>query len=917
MNTAKKVAPKAVPKKQGIKASVVDSKKIVHAKTKKVVPKLKKTVPKSKQISIKNKAKEQTIEQNDITFHSKKMNTKFDTLEALHTKNQVQTFKLGLPTEKRIALRPIFNLLRLSSQRFPVDIEIQAIKTARYGGMFFVVIGAIFTLFFANGAFSTDTQLASVSGGIAEIATSSSAEDSAVIQVNCQDPLLFQSLACRDRVDTSPEVQFEIIDRTKDQKGTVKVTVHVPYAQRVKLFALHKNDGASFTLGLMNSVAADSWEFYWNTTTVDDGIFRLRVLVQNAHGSYEKIDSSNVTIENIPFENPNTFISPNDSMGSTTTQILATDEAVVHSTLVANVLESQNEFRFEIKDTNADSVKLYAFHTQTAKKIFLGTMYASLNDTWKYRWLSVSMQDGEYKIIAQIVTDGVPTYSSELIVKKLVSADTQETAVTTQPSLSSETTLNPEISIRLPLKSPLSGFTPLQIDVENAALVEFYAQGQKSLVRKYLGIATMLDVNTWTYRFDTNLLPDGEYSLIAVVKNMYGAYEQKISSVLISNKTPVTYTSTETDHIKALQIVGEEVQTSTSPVLESIVKSGEDKTVVEADAVFTQPQRLLKAVQQETIASELKMLANALRLKDEKSSNEIKARILSIKATLHEVDTAENVSNEQIQTALDSYIRGLILRTEEDVFATDKLIAERTKEKANEDTDTDGVSNYDEVVIYQTNPYTPDSDNDGFNDGAEILSGYDPTNAKPEALVTYESPKESGIVREDILEVTSITTELKDEDASLVNTSRPVALISGSALPNSFITLYIYSTPIVVTIKTDPDGGWNYRFDKELEDGEHQVYIGVTDNAGKIVAKSNSFGFVKTAEAFTLSTTGEEAKPEPVVVNQNSFLSDYMVYLVLSISTVAIGLVLILLGLHLDSRQRKFEAVTKQQEALV
>ena len=53
-------------------------------------------------------------------------------------------------------------------------------------------------------------------------------------------------------------------------------------------------------------------------------------------------------------------------------------------------------------------------------------------------------------------------------------------------------------------------------------------------------------------------------------------------------------------------------------------------------------------------------------------------------------------------------------------------------------------------------------------------------------------------------------------------------------------------------VKTDADGSWEYRFDKELEDGEHEVYVGVTDNAGKIIAKSEPFVFIKEAQALMM-----------------------------------------------------------------
>lgn len=42
------------------------------------------------------------------------------------------------------------------------------------------------------------------------------------------------------------------------------------------------------------------------------------------------------------------------------------------------------------------------------------------------------------------------------------------------------------------------------------------------------------------------------------------------------------------------------------------------------------------------------------------------------------------------------------------------------------DSDSDGLSNYDEINIYQTSPYLPDSDSDGVSDYDEIAAGTNP-----------------------------------------------------------------------------------------------------------------------------------------------------------------------------------------------
>jgi len=43
------------------------------------------------------------------------------------------------------------------------------------------------------------------------------------------------------------------------------------------------------------------------------------------------------------------------------------------------------------------------------------------------------------------------------------------------------------------------------------------------------------------------------------------------------------------------------------------------------------------------------------------------------------------------------------------------------------DTDSDGISDWEELNVHGTSPYLEDSDSDGFSDGDELESGNDPT----------------------------------------------------------------------------------------------------------------------------------------------------------------------------------------------
>ena len=154
--------------------------------------------------------------------------------------------------------------------------------------------------------------------------------------------------------------------------------------------------------------------------------------------------------------------------------------------------------------------------------------------------------------------------------------------------------------------------------------------------------------------------------------------------------------------------------------------------------------------------------------------------------------------------------------------------------------------------------------------------------------------------------ITTATPSIAPADEPADSQNRAAVLISGRALPNSFVTLYIFSSPIIVTVKTDAEGGWVYRFDKELEDGEHEVFVGVTDNAGKIVAKSAPFRFVKEAQAFT--PVDAEASGTALVSDDSArptLLGTNSLMIALGGMVMALGFVLLLLSLLLHRKENE------------
>lgn len=86
------------------------------------------------------------------------------------------------------------------------------------------------------------------------------------------------------------------------------------------------------------------------------------------------------------------------------------------------------------------------------------------------------------------------------------------------------------------------------------------------------------------------------------------------------------------------------------------------------------------------------------------------------------------------------------------------------------DTDGDGLTDYDEIFVYGTDPLNPDTDGDGFTDGQEVEMGTDPLDPDDPTFIhdrelhsVYFSFGEAGLTAE--------ATELLNENAEILNSA--------------------------------------------------------------------------------------------------------------------------------------------------
>lgn len=82
----------------------------------------------------------------------------------------------------------------------------------------------------------------------------------------------------------------------------------------------------------------------------------------------------------------------------------------------------------------------------------------------------------------------------------------------------------------------------------------------------------------------------------------------------------------------------------------------------------------------------------------------------------------------------------------------------------NKDTDSDGLSDYDELYFYHTSPYLSDSDSDGFSDKEEMDSGNDPNCPVGQTCVSYGTDTNTGLADTNAV----VNSSLSDTNSSLL-----------------------------------------------------------------------------------------------------------------------------------------------------
>lgn len=229
----------------------------------------------------------------------------------------------------------------------------------------------------------------------------------------------------------------------------------------------------------------------------------------------------------------------------------------------------------------------------------------------------------------------------------------------------------------------------------------------------------------------------------------------------------------------------------------------------------------------------------------------------------------------------------------------EEQIKQDTNNLTSRDSDGDGISDFDEVALFNANPASADTDRDSVLDGVEIITG---TPVLEPAVLLQ---KNSFSVIEDITydEVVKLSGVSPLSFTALQGASEATYMVvEGTAVPYGYV--YVNSPSVGVTgiIRANSAGAFTYTVEKDITNGKHEVRAVLLSATGEVIASSRPYLFEKTDTKFLTAAAINSVND---ITPESSEKSITLYVLVAAVGVVTFGFILLMLGATLRNRKGK------------
>ncbi|MFZ3074491.1 MAG: hypothetical protein WA093_05215, partial [Minisyncoccales bacterium] len=382
----------------------------------------------------------------------------------------------------------------------------------------------------------------------------------------------------------------------------------------------------------------------------------------------------------------------------------------------------------------------------------------------------------------------------------------------------------------------------LQVSAPGADSVYFYIEGGSPPAALYLGAAVVDARGIWKYKIDLNTrpLPNGDYRLWAQINQNGAAFRTKKNPLIIDIAVDIDHAGI--DNLGQLFSRNRDFAAAGKKNVEQAIVETVKKVVAEFGGDKIKIEEIIRQIA--AAVGEIVQLNNSLADKTIRLQS-LNGRIEKLRTQIADLpqNVIELIRSDKTRELGD--LQNQAGRLESEISDTNAAIDQKRKEKdalaggvrvlirgrgdesqaqkilddfeneislqeaairqseavLSKDTDADGLHDEREIAL-GTDPLNPDTDADGILDGDEVANGYDPLKPDNFALIEYHDPQTSAPKKTDIYRF----DEIDPVSTITLSGGKTGIRFNGWGLPNAYVTLFIFSSPVIVVVKTDDQG---------------------------------------------------------------------------------------------------------------